>query len=523
MKNIIKSMTDELRKDGLASNEVIIIQILQAIKESPSADIFEKQIINFLKLNKNSICKLYGSKEYIDKLSYDEKLQLVQLILVTFESNTGLGTPPRLYKQIISSKIGSKDKVLIPEMKNGGTYIELLRRGLKPENICVFCRNARAVEFVKFACKFIDNCECSINENDFLSAELTYQKFDYVICNPPFGLKVLWTKDAENKKWVPAEFLYLENIRKCIDVNSEVVILFPNGILENAVYTNLRKQLKEDFDITEVISLYSGAFKPFTNIKTCILRLRPFTGVSGKMVKLAVISDEKNLETSHFDTFNIPLEDLSINNFTPDFYQRLEAEEIHIMDKAQTVKLGDICSLKKERAKILKDSAKNIDYIDISSVDAKTGIINSKEIVVSDAPRRAYYEVEEGNLIIAVSGGGIGTKSHVMAVIDREHNHSICSNGFRVLSLKEGINPYYLWYFMRSDFFLKQVELFAGGSVILNLRETDLLSLKVIIPDMDVQNRIAEQVVTNIRKLVDIESFLCKNESTIKNIMKGKI
>lgn len=467
----------------------------------------------------------------LEKFNTEQRYNLVKTLFLINRNSLQVSTPVKLYDMLIPENLLYENNILLPDVKTGGVLLELLYRCVQKNpleineifnRIYAHCSNEYNRNIIKAAVEFIFKQKIRIKKENFVFSNVK-DKFSCVICNPPFGkIQLENLSDFElsfGKKNVESAVLFLEKIYNLTEDNACISIFLPDGLLTNPMHQKTRSWILEKFNIEKIISLPSSAFKPAAAIKTCVLFLVKGLKTNNN-IKLAVLEDGLGADKLQF--FEVSKEEFSINNFTPEYYQRKNSDIFDFFETSSSYKLSEIATVKKDKASILKDLSKSIKYIDISSVDAKTGLIGScKEVPVSKAPKRAYYEVNYHDLIIAVSGGAIGTKAHSMAVIDENHDGYICSNGFRVLTLKENINPYYLWYFMRSNYFLRQVELLASGSTILNLKENDFLSLKVIIPPVELQEIIANRVLENIKKYKETEAFLCENESELTQILKG--
>lgn len=556
IRNYINNLRNILRAAGFVNDPALIMKILATGEESfnNNDNCSENDFLNSLNkyiggkerifpndlyfITKNLLKNIYNSKTANTILQL--KYEIVQEILSTNNfKGFVLETPKRLFNSLIlKNKLKAGNKVLIPEVKTGGLLIETLYYLASKESqninsiyqdVTAFSFISKTEEFVKLATHFIFGVEYSLRLEDFLTAKIN-DKFDIVICNPPFGKIIKNIQDYKEfefckiRKNTPSELLFLEKIQSTMAPNSYLSIVLPNNILENIMNQDARKWISNNFKIIEILSLYIGAFKPMTNIKTSILILKKITDIDKNYnVKLSLINSEEDLLSNKKNSFDIPIKKLSDINYSPEFYQRKGSSFLLDLAQCKATTIKEITKLiLKEKAKILKDSTQYFRYIDLSSVDAKTGEIReAKDIKVSEAPKRAYYEINKDDLLIAVSGGGIGTKSHVITVVDAEHDKCVCSNGFRVLKLQDGINPYYMWYFMRSEYFLGQVNQLSAGSTIPNLKENDLMDIKVFIPPIEVQKSIEEKVKDNINKLKEAETFLCSNEQTLKTIMEG--
>ncbi|NBU99462.1 MAG: restriction endonuclease subunit S [Spirochaetia bacterium] len=162
--------------------------------------------------------------------------------------------------------------------------------------------------------------------------------------------------------------------------------------------------------------------------------------------------------------------------------------------KHNSVKLGDICDILKKNSQKLKNSNLSIAYIELSDINPLSfEIIKSTNYLVHQLPARASYDLEEGDIITAIAGSSIGTKYHATALVTQEHQGSICTNGFKVLRNFQ-IDPYYLLFYLRSDYFLKQILMYRTGAVIPYISDYDLSNIIIYLPNKIIQTEISLKV-----------------------------
>jgi len=137
---------------------------------------------------------------------------------------------------------------------------------------------------------------------------------------------------------------------------------------------------------------------------------------------------------------------------------------------------------------------------------------------VHEAPSRASYEIEEGDIITAVAGNSVGTKNHATAIVSQDFSGAICTNGFRVLKVKN-INPHYLFAVLRSDIFLSQMFRLRTGAAIPSVSDEDLKNVLIPIPPEIEQQKIEKTIREGLelreksRRLLDglsLESYILK-------------
>jgi type I restriction enzyme S subunit len=91
-------------------------------------------------------------------------------------------------------------------------------------------------------------------------------------------------------------------------------------------------------------------------------------------------------------------------------------------------------------------------YIDIASVNIRTGDVQAIEMAEAEAPSRARKRVQKGDIIVST----VRPERNAVAFIRGELDSSICSNGFAVLTPRSGTDPYALYAFLKSSYFIIQ-------------------------------------------------------------------
>jgi type I restriction enzyme M protein len=125
--------------------------------------------------------------------------------------------------------------------------------------------------------------------------EATFEGFDIVLANPPFGAKIstrsLLSSYRLGHKWVEREGVFYQTndihnsqaleilfIERCLALLREggrMAIVLPNGNLENPSLTYVREYIKRHADLLAVIALPSETFIPYgTGVKTSVLFLQ---------------------------------------------------------------------------------------------------------------------------------------------------------------------------------------------------------------------------------------------------------
>lgn len=123
-------------------------------------------------------------------------------------------------------------------------------------------------------------------------------------------------------------------------------------------------------------------------------------------------------------------------------------------------KLGEVL-VKTEMIDPTKNPDMEFTYLDVSGVNKETKEIEGAAVLLGkDAPSRARKLVRENDVIFATVRP---THSRV-ALIAEEYDGQVCSTGYFVLRGKESIDNKYLFYFLLTDEFNKQMEKLQKGA-----------------------------------------------------------
>ena len=140
-----------------------------------------------------------------------------------------------------------------------------------------------------------------------------------------------------------------------------------------------------------------------------------------------------------------------------------------------------------------KEANEDKEYIELGSIDANFGILETKTINPEKAPSRATQIVKTGDLIIGT------TRPYLkkFAIIDEKYSDFVASSGFSVIEENKGkYNLYFLNEVIKSDIGIKQFEIKMTGALYPAITQTELESLKIPVPPLSKQNEIAATIAT---------------------------
>ncbi|WP_454974410.1 restriction endonuclease subunit S [Capnocytophaga gingivalis] len=140
-----------------------------------------------------------------------------------------------------------------------------------------------------------------------------------------------------------------------------------------------------------------------------------------------------------------------------------------------------------------KKANEDKEYIELGSIDANFGILETKTINPEKAPSRATQIVKTGDLIIGT------TRPYLkkFAIIDEKYSDLVASSGFSVIEENKGkYNLYFLNEVIKSDIGIKQFEIKMTGALYPAITQTELENLKIPVPPLSKQNEIAATIAT---------------------------
>ena len=391
----------------------------------------------------------------------------------------------------------------------------------------------------------IDNPNILIQDSIASDIDAVY---DFVLTNPPFGTqgKILDKKilskyqlghDETGKiktSQVP-DILFVEKVVNILKEGGKAAIVLPDGNFENPTSKYFREYLFENVQVDAIVSLPDGTFVPYgTGVKSSILfftkkRTRENYNIFfGKINNLGytfskhsktlldrngcVIEDYSKVldayNNSSYDEDNFIINvDTIINNkysLSYNFYSPKINNQIERYVGHSSLTLEKLVDVQTSKAKI--NSEELYKYIEISDVNA-TGceIINYTEMYGGELPSRASYKLKENQIIVAIAGNAIGTIWNTKAIVTKEYENCICTNGFIVLTAKK-ISPYLLLHFFNTEAFRVQVKKYKYGTAIPTITKEDFLNIRF--PEFNEQTK--DKIVSNMTKAFSLKEEVKK-------------
>lgn len=378
------------------------------------------------------------------------------------------------------------------------------------------------------------------------------REFDLAYKWDKFDQKFIKTDEFQNGQ--VSDILFIERCLDFLKMGGKMAIVLPDGLFENSSLDYVRQYIQQRSKILSVTKLPFETFIPFgTGVKVSLLFLQKIKDINekagsrvffAKVDKIGykgnkngsivyktdssgrrILSDNgehvidedisdivdkysrflKNKTTfSEEGCFVVDHNELQ-DRFDFDFYKPSYRRMEENLLKRGARRLGDLVDIVKDRSKKLRIKDEQVRYVELADINADYCEISSSTMMyVHELPSRASFEIKAGDIITAVAGNSIGTGKHMSALVANEYAGAICTNGFRILRPKDGLDKLYLLYYLRTELFLKQVFKLRTGAAIPAISDDDLMNVLVYLPP----KRELEKIIDRMNR-----SFKLREES----------
>ncbi len=148
-----------------------------------------------------------------------------------------------------------------------------------------------------------------------------------------------------------------------------------------------------------------------------------------------------------------------------------------------------VSSVKKSNPSSSPDSF--FTYVDLGSVDSKTkAITKPSQISGRDAPSRARQILQTGDVLVSTVRPNLNS----VALVPQDLDGSIASTGFTVLRPNEKLNSGYLFHWVRSPSFIREMVRRATGASYPAISDALVKSSEIFLPPIGAQQAITERL-----------------------------
>lgn len=175
----------------------------------------------------------------------------------------------------------------------------------------------------------------------------------------------------------------------------------------------------------------------------------------------------------------------------------LPATLIQAFDQSNVRRLDEVAHIVKENRDPGLTSDETFRYVDISSVDAKSGrVLNPQDVLGEDAPSRARKVVQAFDLVIST----VRPTRGAIAVVPEDLHNEIASTGFAVVRANADVNPFYLHFALRMQSTREQFRKWSTGSSYPAILESDVAKTLIPVPSPEFQDAFAIELIQASRR-----------------------
>jgi len=193
----------------------------------------------------------------------------------------------------------------------------------------------------------------------------------------------------------------------------------------------------------------------------------------------------------------------------------------------QIGKLKHLCNENQRSLSNSTDPNYELNYIEISDVNSDGVIGNHTPYIFSESPSRCRRIVQKGDVIVST----VRTYLKSIGLIEEEVEDLICSTGFSVLTPNIEINSKYLFYLLRTEWFISMVISKSEGVSYPSIQSEKLMNINVVFCKLSEQQLIVEYLdkqTEEIETLIQLEQKKIDTlkeyrQSLISEVVTGKI
>jgi len=364
------------------------------------------------------------------------------------------------------------------------------------------------------------------NEKFLLQNSLEYwpnstEKFDLIISNPPFGIKLSrfnhWGEYSS--KQTIDEFLIREGIKSLSNEGKLIAVLPPKTLFSSGNDLQLRKFLIEE-DLIDTIIALPGGLLLNSGMPLTIIFLNKAKKNFGKVKFI----DAKNFVTNSDSRLKV-LNYVALTNFLNDevvdnnIIRIVNAEEVRENDynlnvpryfkkEIEGVRLGDLIEIMPNRKTNLPDNGKLIRIRDLK--DDNVDFLLDEYVLEYSSLKNNVQQIFETCLLMAV-------RWKTLKPTFFEYKGLPVFKSSDILAAKVDefkVEKAYLINELQSEYVKQQLDSYRLGSTIPFIRQSDLLEVKIKLPSLEEQR-------AKVSGIIELSSKLKQFEIEKNNLLTG--
>lgn len=155
-------------------------------------------------------------------------------------------------------------------------------------------------------------------------------------------------------------------------------------------------------------------------------------------------------------------------------------------------------------------------YVDISSVDAtQKQIVQPKQLLGREASSRARQIIRGNDVLVATTRPNL----NAVAAVPHELDGQIASTGFCILRARSELDPEYLFVFVQSPYFVRDLSRLVKGALYPAVTENQVRAQKIPLPPLEEQQRIAARLREQLSISAEARSALEAQLADVRSLI----
>ncbi len=540
-----KKQIEDIIYQGKKYNFGIIQPFFEEAKKLDSYDIFDMS--DTIKSQEETCLHVLSELKYLDwsNLSGNMKGVIFDNFFINVSKNVygQISTPSSIADymvDILDPKLGES---ICDPCCGIGSFLLKSYQHLKNENTeCIYGidNNENTVKYAKMRLFLYNVKGVTVYKGNglFDANEIIKNKFDVVFATPPFREKI------ENNNEIYQEYAFRHKRKETMFLERCLNLLRPGGrmgiVLEDGVFAipqfdQLKNYIESKAKILNITSLPTGAFLPFTSIKTTIIFLQKFK------------ENETNAKDYKISFADIEQVGISIRN-KPTHNQLVSlAKEYKNLQNNPTI--NNLNLLKETNKKLIKnwnvsyltniDIQRNdkFDYVKLSNLIVKINtvitiddqeeyqrvtvrynndVILRDKVLGSDIGTKRQYRISKGQFIVSKFGANKGA----LGIVPDELDNAIVTSDFLTYNIDHNqILPEYLVLILSTSEFQSYFSDLTTGSVMKRLKESLFLNTEIPLPTLVEQNQFVKRIIDLKNKIKESQEELEKELNLFKTTL----
>lgn len=482
---------------GITSREQLLNEMLRVkftekvIKAQKISLLDEEQLFELMKqFTENTILGYFpGDREFFFSIyKVAENLDLIEFTLELYKNDRfgQIFSPAYLTEYICNLADETKAQtILITEAEKSLPGLKNFMNKHSTKKVTFTTSNPLMFMLLKLGFEKYENV--SILNQSIYQEFLMGERFDFIYALPDFGGKV----ESVNDKFISSrtDIVATQNLLGHLSDEGILLTVLPAKIaFASGPEAKLRKYIASNYQLEAIYSLPEGTFKPYSSIKTYMLKISSekknnisvgYLGYdNGLYIDKNMVVD--NEDFAAYEDWRIELlfedDDENIKKYKTSTIKKVKLHEVAEVFRGKSILKKDV-----KPGKILVLNVSNIidtdiDYSNMDSIDEEERKIKR-------------YELIDGDIVLSCRGSVIKTAVYR----NKQQGIVIASANIIVIRPNDRILSDYLKIFLESPVGIALVKSFQRGTTVVNINHTDIMEMEIPLLSMEEQKVLVEK------------------------------